>query len=123
MHFWNGNSNHSNYSIQGWGKSIKYINFRKNGSEGVSPKNCIVCGHCVAICPREAIDNKRTPRSNQISTKDFQKLSSEEAKNFLHSRRLIRSYKETSVSREKLIDLVNIAHFASIGSNLQGYLI
>ncbi|EQB4339833.1 hypothetical protein [Clostridium botulinum] len=21
----------------------------------------MVCGHCVAICPREAIDNKRTP--------------------------------------------------------------
>ncbi|WP_341349563.1 nitroreductase family protein [Clostridium botulinum] len=79
----------------------------------------MVCGHCVAICPREAIDNKRTPRSNQISTKDFQKLSSEEAKNFLHSRRLIRSYKETSVSREKSIDLVNIANFASIGSDLQ----
>ncbi len=37
------------------------------------PKNCIVCGHCVAICPRE-----------------------------------------------KLIDLVDIAYFASIGSELQG---
>ncbi|MCS4467485.1 hypothetical protein JTT07_01895 [Clostridium botulinum] len=46
-------------------------------------KNCIIYGHCVAICPREAIDNKRILLSNQISTKDFQKLSSEETKNFL----------------------------------------
>ncbi|HDK7139764.1 TPA: hypothetical protein PTV74_003645 [Clostridium botulinum] len=104
-------------------KSIKCINFREKWSKRSFAKNCIVCGHCVAICPREAIDNKRILLSNQISTKDFQKLSSEEAKNFLNSRRLIRSYKETSVSREKLINLVDIAHFASIGSNLQGYLI
>ncbi|MCS4472731.1 hypothetical protein JQ038_03045 [Clostridium botulinum] len=73
MHFWNGNSNHSNYFIQGWEKCIKCINFRKNGPEGVSAKNCIVCGHCEAICPIE-----------------------------------------------NLIDLVDIAYFASIGSNLQG---
>lgn len=92
----------------------------KNGPEEVCPQNCIACGHCVAICPREAIDNKKTPLSNQISTKNFPKLSSEEAKNFLRSRRSIRSYKETSVPGEKLIDLVNIAHFAPTGSNLQG---
>ncbi|WP_236883278.1 hypothetical protein [Clostridium botulinum] len=47
----------------------------------------MVCGHCVAICPREAIDNKRILLSNQISTKDFQKLSSEEIKSFFNSRR------------------------------------
>jgi nitroreductase/NAD-dependent dihydropyrimidine dehydrogenase PreA subunit len=92
----------------------------KHGPEEVCPQNCISCGHCVAICPREAIDNKKTPLINQISTKNFPKLSSEEAKNFLRSRRSIRSYKETPVPREKLIDLVNIAHFAPTGSNLQG---
>ncbi|WP_369009942.1 nitroreductase family protein [Clostridium botulinum] len=83
----------------------------------------MIYGHCVAICPREAIDNKRILLSNQISTKDFQKLSSEETKNFFNSRRSTRSYKETSVPSEKLINLVDIAHFASIVSNLQGYLI
>lgn len=92
----------------------------KNGPEEVCSQNCIACGHCVAICPKEAIDNEKTPLSNQISIKDFPKLSSEEAKNFLRSRRSIRSYKETAVPREKLIDLVNIAHFAPTGSNLQG---
>ena len=96
------------------------LNLGKNGPEEVCPENCIACGHCVAICPREAIDNKKTPLTNQISSKIFPKLSSEEAKNFLRSRRSIRSYKETSVPKEKLIELVNIAHFAPTGSNLQG---
>ncbi|MBU3106998.1 nitroreductase family protein [Clostridium gasigenes] len=96
------------------------LNFGKNGPEEICPENCIACGHCVAICPREAIDNKKTPLTNQISSKAFPKLSSEEAKNFLRSRRSIRSYKETTVPKEKLIELVNIAHFAPTGSNLQG---
>lgn len=92
----------------------------KNGPEEVCNRNCIACGHCVAICPREAIDNEKTPLSNQVSAKDFSKLSSEEAKNFLRSRRSIRSYKEASVPREKLVDLVDVAHLAPTGSNLQG---
>ncbi|WP_297424769.1 nitroreductase family protein [Clostridium sp.] len=92
----------------------------KNGPEEVCPQNCIYCGHCTAVCPREAIDNELTPLGSQTSIKDYQKLNPEEAKNFLRSRRSIRSYKEISVPKKKLIDLVNIAHFAPTGSNLQG---
>lgn len=95
------------------------LNLGKNGPEEVLPNNCIVCGHCVAVCPKEAIDNVKTPLANQKSSKKFPKLTPEEAENFLRSRRSIRSYKETSVPKEKLIDLVNIAHFAPTGSNLQ----
>jgi Nitroreductase len=96
------------------------LELSKNGPKEVCSDECIFCGHCVAICPREAIDNIKTPLSNQISSKKFPKLSPEEAENFLRSRRSIRSYKKTPVPREKLIDLVNIAHFAPSGHNLQG---
>lgn len=92
----------------------------KNGPEEVYTENCIACGHCVAVCPRGAMDNRKTPLLNQISSTKFPKLSPEEAENFLRSRRSIRSYKETPVPREKLISLVNIAHFAPSGHNLQG---
>ncbi|GFZ32228.1 nitroreductase [Clostridium zeae] len=92
----------------------------KNGPEEVCPENCIACGHCVAVCPREAMDNIKAPLSNQASSKNFPKLSPEEAENFIRSRRAIRSYKPTPVPREKLIDLVNIAHYAPSGHNLQG---
>ncbi|MBL4932757.1 nitroreductase family protein [Clostridium paridis] len=98
----------------------RVLELSKNGPKEISTEECISCGHCVAICPQEAIDNIKTPLSNQISSKKFPKLSPEEAENFLRSRRSIRSYKETPVPREKLIDLVNIAHFAPSGHNLQG---
>jgi len=92
----------------------------ENGPEDICSEKCIACGHCVAVCPKEAIDNVKTPLANQKSSKEFPKLSPEEAENFLRSRRSIRSYKETSVPREKLVELVNIAHYAPTGSNLQG---
>ncbi|AIQ11299.1 nitroreductase family protein [Paenibacillus durus] len=91
-----------------------------NGPEEVYPQNCIACGHCVAVCPREAIDNKKTPLADQTSSRNLPKLSPEEAENFLRSRRSIRSYRNAPVPREKLIQLVNIAHYAPTGSNLQG---
>ncbi|QLY78952.1 nitroreductase family protein [Clostridium intestinale] len=95
------------------------LKLKKNGPEEAFSEKCIACGHCVAICPREAIDNIKTPLSKQVSSKKFPKLTQEEAENFLRSRRSIRSYKETPVPKEKLIDLVNIAHYAPSGHNLQ----
>lgn len=98
----------------------RILELSENGPSVLCSEECISCGHCVAICPRKAIDNIKTPLSNQISSKKFRKLSPEEAENFLRSRRSVRSYKETPVPREKLINLVNIAHFAPSGHNLQG---
>ncbi|AGK98702.1 nitroreductase family protein [Clostridium pasteurianum] len=99
---------------------VQVLKIGENGPEDICPEKCIACGHCVAVCPREAMDNVKTPLVNQKSSKKFPKLSPEEAENFLRSRRSIRSYKETSVPREKLVELVNIAHFAPSGHNLQG---
>ena len=55
-----------------------------------------------------------------MTQKNFSTLSSEEAERFLRSRRSIRSYKKTTVPREKLLKLVEIAHFAPTASNRQG---
>ncbi|KHD36621.1 ferredoxin [Clostridium acetobutylicum] len=95
------------------------IKMKENCPEDICPQKCIACGHCVAVCPKEAIDNVKTPLINQKSSKKFSKLTPAEAENFLRSRRSIRSYKKTSVPREKLMELVNIAHFAPTGGNLQ----
>ena len=88
--------------------------------EAVYQQYCISCGHCVAVCPNTAIDNIKAPLTNQTSSKIFPQLKPEEAKHFLRSRRSIRNYKDISIQREMLIQLVDIAHFAPTGSNLQG---
>lgn len=92
----------------------------EQGPEAVAPLACLACGHCVAVCPNEAIDNIRTPMAQQLDAKEFPKLNPAEAEHFLRSRRSIRSYKKTAVAREDLQKLVNVAHFAPTGINMQG---
>ncbi|AKA69500.1 nitroreductase family protein [Clostridium scatologenes] len=88
------------------------------------PKNnnnsCIACGQCAAVCPCGALDNVKTPLNSQVELEDFKGLDSKTAEYFLRSRRSIRCYKNTSVSYEELLKLVNIARFAPTASNSQG---
>jgi len=90
------------------------------GPKEVNPDACFACGHCVAICPREAIDNKKSPLAMQSEIEEVPKLSPEEAKNFIRARRSIRSYKNTPVERETLMQLIDVAHLAPTASNSQG---
>lgn len=91
-----------------------------NGIEEPFPQACISCGHCVAVCPTSAIDNKKTPKVNQVPLEKFPVLDKKTAQEFLRSRRSIRCYKNIPVPREQLLELVEIARFAPTGSNSQG---
>lgn len=95
------------------------LSMQENGPEVTNP-SCIACGQCVAVCPNGAIDNVKTPLSNQVDIKIFPAIDSQTAEQFLRSRRSIRSFKNTPVPREKLLKLVDIAHYAPTASNSQG---
>jgi len=92
----------------------------ENGPTAIDPQTCVACGHCVAVCHNKAIDNIKTPLVNQTDIKKFPVLNKETAKQFLRSRRSIRCYKDITVQRKQLIELVNIARFAPTASNQQG---
>ncbi len=96
------------------------LKLEADGPKEVNPNACIECGHCVAVCPKEAIDNKKSPLAMQSEVGEIKKLNPEEAKNFIRSRRSIRSYKNIPVEREKLLELVEVAHLAPTASNSQG---
>src|SRR5471030_2897718 len=59
----------------------------EKGPEEIVESSCIACGHCVAVYPNDAIDNNKTPFSQQVDSKAFHKLDSEEAEHFLRARR------------------------------------
>lgn len=92
----------------------------KNGPELLLSQACLACGHCVAICPNEALDLLTAPKVNQVKVERFPVIDADTAATFLRSRRSIRSYKQEKVSREALLQLLDIARFAPSGSNLQG---
>jgi len=91
-----------------------------NGPQLQQPELCVACGHCVAICPHSALDHGQAPIQSQVPLDGGPVLDSEAAERFLRSRRSVRCYKPDEVSREKLLQLANIARFAPTGGNSQG---
>jgi len=80
---------------------------------------CNNCGHCVAICPHDALDHARVPReSSPLIRKDLA-IHEDQAVQFLRSRRSIRFFEDRPVEREKLQRLIEIARYAPTGGNLQ----
>jgi nitroreductase/NAD-dependent dihydropyrimidine dehydrogenase PreA subunit len=99
---------------------VEVLSMNENCPVANNPQVCIACGHCVAVCPREALDNLKTPLAKQKAITKFPVLDAKIAEEFLRSRRSIRCYKNSKVSREKLLELLNITRFAQTAGNSQG---
>ncbi|AAK80875.1 nitroreductase/NAD-dependent dihydropyrimidine dehydrogenase PreA subunit [Clostridium acetobutylicum] len=95
------------------------LGMEEDGPKELKGTNCIECGQCVAVCPSGAIDNVKTSISKQEELKEFPVIDEKLAELFLRSRRSIRCYKNVPVEDDKLVKLVNIAHFAPSASNSQ----
>jgi nitroreductase/NAD-dependent dihydropyrimidine dehydrogenase PreA subunit len=95
------------------------IGIDEQGPKAVS-QFCIACGHCVAVCPKSALDNVKTPLANQILLEKVPVLDEDTAALFLRSRRSVREYQNKSVSREKILQLLDIARLAPTSGNSQG---
>jgi nitroreductase/NAD-dependent dihydropyrimidine dehydrogenase PreA subunit len=83
-------------------------------------ERCILCGHCVAICPVNVIEIKAY--ENKF-TREI--LKSEEYTNFqafsnlVLKRRSIRQFKDKPVSKDILENLLDLARFSPTGSNTE----
>ncbi|MBI9074533.1 MAG: nitroreductase family protein [Desulfatibacillum sp.] len=82
-------------------------------------EGCIHCGHCVAVCPTGALSLADMQPEQCLPVQKDWHLSPEKAEHFLRSRRSIRRYKDTPVSRETLEELIRLASYAQSGHNSQ----
>lgn len=83
------------------------------------PENCYVCGHCIAMCPAEAISHEELPLA------DFRELqpteiSPDAMQNLLLSRRSMSKYKPDPVPDDLVEKLLEVAVHAGTSSNGQG---
>ncbi len=80
-------------------------------------KLCINCGHCVAVCPTGALSlDTINPEDCPTIQKDLM-ITLDQVKQFFHSRRSIRKFKDKYVEREKINELIQIAGYAPSGRN------
>lgn len=80
---------------------------------------CINCGHCIAVCPHDALRLQGTG-PEQLEAVNHELLPGpSQVRHFLTSRRSVRTFKKQAVSRQQIEELIDIARHAPSGSNKQ----
>jgi nitroreductase/NAD-dependent dihydropyrimidine dehydrogenase PreA subunit len=82
-------------------------------------ESCLICGHCVAVCPHGAMSHAQVPIEDCPPINKKLTINEAQAIQFLRSRRSIRLYKDRPVEKEKIQKLVEIARYAPTASNTQ----
>ena len=80
---------------------------------------CIDCGHCVAICPTEAM-HQRAMSPEDCEPVDIHLVPQwDKVRQYMTSRRSIRTFINKPIEKEKIEQLIDIARFAPNGANRQ----
>ncbi|HOF20614.1 MAG TPA: nitroreductase family protein [Bacteroidales bacterium] len=79
---------------------------------------CNDCGHCIAICPVNAIVNTRTDMSAFTAMTDPD-IRYEQFSNLVRNRRSIRNYRKQPLKQEHIDKLMEVARYIPSGSNKQ----
>jgi len=80
---------------------------------------CLLCGHCVAVCPHGALDHALVPLASSPAIDKRLAVSEAQVEQFLRSRRSVRRFKDRPVEQEAMQHLIEIARYAPTGSNQQ----
>jgi nitroreductase/Pyruvate/2-oxoacid:ferredoxin oxidoreductase delta subunit len=81
--------------------------------------NCLICGHCVAVCEPDAIRHSHVPLDAAPALGDLE-LNDQVLERFLRRRRSIRRFRRDPVEPAKIERLLDIARYAPTGGNVQG---
>ncbi|MFL0198384.1 nitroreductase family protein [Clostridium sp. WILCCON 0269] len=81
---------------------------------------CIKCGHCIAVCPKDAVV---TDEYNMEDVKSYNKeefsVDPDNLLNFIKFRRTIRQFKDKKVEEGKILKIIEAGRFTQTASNLQ----
>ena len=80
---------------------------------------CLVCGHCVAVCPFGAMSHKKVPVEKSPEISPELTINADQAVQFLRSRRSVRHFKKQPVETGLLRKLIETARYAPTGGNIQ----
>ncbi len=80
---------------------------------------CLICGHCVAVCPHGALNHTRVSIEDCPPIKKELVITEEQTVQFLRSRRSIRFFKDKPVEKDKIQRLIEVGRYAPTGSNSQ----
>ncbi len=80
--------------------------------------DCFQCGHCIAICPKNAISFAGVD-SNELAQGKIE-LPTDKLEHAIRMRRSIRDFKESPIPHEDIEKAIETASYAPSGGNKQG---
>lgn len=84
------------------------------------PEECYTCGHCVAVCPGNAIDHGGLTMENFPPIGDEMTIEPQRLQGFLRKRRSMRRYNQKRIVPRKLIGkMLEAGRYAPTGTNAQ----
>jgi ferredoxin len=70
---------------------------------------CLICGHCVTVCPHGAFSHRQVPVEDSPPIKKGLTIDTEQAVQFLRSRRSIRFLRTNPLNRTVNLSLIDTA--------------
>ncbi|MGL4392780.1 MAG: nitroreductase family protein, partial [Fusobacteriaceae bacterium] len=91
----------------------------ENGKAKLINEKCIECGHCVAVCPVNAISIENYDMGEVTEAKDLN-ISPNEVLDYIKNRRSVRQFKDKKVEHEKLLKIIEAGRYTPTARNSQG---
>lgn len=91
-----------------------------DGKARINNVRCFKCGHCIAVCPADAIT---TDEYNMDDVVEYDRekftVNADNLLNFIKFRRTIRQFKNKEVEEDKLCKIIEAGRFTQTASNSQ----
>ncbi len=84
-------------------------------------ERCILCGHCYAICPVNAVTLTKYGEIPEEKAEGFDIIDSEKLLSFMKSRRTIRRFTDQKVSEEDIMKIIEAGRYCPTGTNAQDF--
>jgi nitroreductase/Pyruvate/2-oxoacid:ferredoxin oxidoreductase delta subunit len=81
-------------------------------------ENCMRCGHCVAVCPKQAVEITEYDMADVVEL-NAPKFSAEELLSLIKGRRSIRQYKDIPVEQKLIQQMIEAGRYTATGGNRQ----
>lgn len=98
------------------------ITFERGGLPAPDEKKqayCLDCGHCMAVCPADAIRLERFDRGSEPLDRALA-VSFDQAEQFLKGRRSVRDFRDEPVDRDLFARLLAVTGYCPSGHNARG---
>ena len=84
-------------------------------------EKCILCGHCYAICPVNAVTLTRYGEITEEKAEPYSIINSDKLLSFMKSRRSIRRFTDEKVSEDDIAKIIEAGRYCPTGTNAQDY--